>query len=267
MKIKKALLLLIVLLVAGLLAAQEGISVYEGARFSYRVDFHDGNQYTWQVFSQLGPPEEAVPGEFTFTGMPDFNETEIQWDLAGTYYLTVTETDPAGCSNTKALAVQVLPNNRSIGFDIVASNECFSPGENGFELPVSLLANNGEPLPENHYPVNVSFTVNGVAYEQVLEYGAAALQVSETLFAANHSQDTQILVEITNATDRHHAAVAPGSGNSVHTRIIYAIPEIEFVRKMQQLKDLNNENSLVYNSARACRRNGGGTGADNAGGG
>jgi len=93
------------------------------------------------------------------------------------------------------------------------------------------------------------------------------LQVSETLFAANHTQDTQILVEITNATDRHHAAVAPGSGNSVHTRIIYAIPEIEFVRKMQQLKDLNNENSLVYNSARACRRNGGGTGADNAGGG
>jgi hypothetical protein len=267
MKIKKALIYLIFLLAAGSLAAQEGISVYEGARFSYRVDFHEGSRYAWQVFSQLGPPVEAVPGEFTFTGTPDWNETEIQWDLAGTYYLVVTETNPLGCSTSRSLPVQVLPNNRSVGFDVVASNACFSPGGNGFELPVSLLANNGEPLPEGHYPVNVSLMVNGVAYQQVLEYGTTVLQVSETLFAADHTQDTQVLVEITGATDRHSAALAPGSENSLHTRVIYAIPEIEFVRMMQQLKDLKNENSLVYNSARAGRRNGGGTGADNPGGG
>jgi hypothetical protein len=182
MKIKKALLSLILLLVAGLLAAQEGISVYEGARFSYRVDFHDGNQYAWQVFSQLGQPVEAVPGEFTFTGAPDWSETEIQWDLAGTYYLVVTETNPLGCFTSRTLPVQVLPNNRSIGFDAVASNECFTPGGNGFELPVSLLANNGEPLPENHYPVNVTFTVNGVAYQQVLEYGTRRCKLQKRCF-------------------------------------------------------------------------------------
>lgn len=267
MKIKRALLSLILLLAAGSLAAQEGISVYEGARFSYRVDFHDGNQYAWQVFSQLGPPQEAVPGEFTFTGVPDVHETEIQWELAGTYYLTVTETDPAGCSNTKALAVQVLPNNRSIGFDIVASNECFTPGGNGFEVPVSLLANNGEPLPENHYPVNVSFTVNGTAHQQVLDYGATALQIAETMFSADRTQDTQVLVEITNATDRHSAAVAPDAENSVHTRIIYAIPEIEFVRQMQQLEELNYENSIVYNSAPGNGDDRRGTGTRNTGGG
>jgi hypothetical protein len=241
MKIKKALLSLILLLVAGLLAAQEGISVYEGARFSYRVDFHDGNQYAWQVFSQLGQPVEAVPGEFTFTGAPDWSETEIQWDLAGTYYLVVTETNPLGCFTSRTLPVQVLPNNRSIGFDAIASNECFTPGGNGFELPALLLANNGEPLPENHYPVNVTFTVNGVAFQQMLEYGTSALQIAETMFSANHAQETQVLVEITGATDRHSAEVFPGDENSTHTRTIFAIPEIEFTQQLKLLNELNEK--------------------------
>ncbi|RIH64837.1 hypothetical protein D1164_12395 [Mariniphaga sediminis] len=241
MKIKKALSGLIFFLVASGMTAQNGISVYEGARFRYRVDFHEGNQYTWQVFNQLGPPASASAGEFSFTGAAGLNETEIQWDLAGTYYLSVTETDLQGCSNTKALTIQVLPNHRSIGFDITASNECFTPAGFGFELALTLLANHGEPLPKKYYPVNVTFAVNGATYEQVIEPDATTLQITETMFAANPAQDTQVLIEITGATDRHSAGIFPDDESSTHTRTIFAIPEIEFTQQIQLLKRLNEK--------------------------
>jgi hypothetical protein len=167
--------------------------------------------------------------------------TEIQWDLAGTYYLVVTETNPLGCSTSRSLPVKVLPNNRSIGFDAVASNECFSPGGNGFELPVSLLANNGGPLPENHYPVNVSFTVNGTEHQQVLEFGTTTLQISETMFSADYSQDTEVLVKIIGAIDAHNAKIYPGEENSMHARTIFAIPEIEFTQQLKLLNELNEK--------------------------
>jgi hypothetical protein len=255
------------------LAQNMALIPYESSIHSYTWNnITEGSTYTFYVTANV----EGETGESEFIGQNSgvvgsdgTASTEIRWKAGSSLksYEVWLEVSISGCSNRIFIEVSPQPNNRSIGFDVVASNECFTPGGNGFELPVSLLTNNGEPLPEGHYPVNVSFTVNGVEYGQVLESGTMVLQITETMFTANYTQDTQVLVEITGASDRHSAALAPGSENSLHTRVIYAIPEIEFVRKMQHLNDLNYENSLVYNSARAGRRNGRGTGEVNAGGG
>lgn len=281
---KHTIITLLLLISVGFSAQAQGTALqpFEGAIHTYMWDgLQEGMEYEFYVTADAGGNsvfDDGVTEEFDF--MTTANGTvaegnsaasaQIQWNPGAAlknYFLWIKVTGTSGCSNYRYVGILPAPNNRSIGFDVVASNECFSPGGNGFELPVSLLANNGEPLPKDHYPVNVSFTVNGTEHQQVLEFGTTALQIAETQFAANHAQDTQVLVEITGATDRHSADVLPDTESSVHTRIIYAIPEIEFVRQMQQLNELNYENSIVYNSVSDSRGNRRGTGTNNTGGG
>lgn len=246
MKIKSSFVMILFLLAAGFLAAQEGFVVNEGAQLNYRVDFHEGNNYAWEVVTGFNPATRAGPSEALFYTDSNFSEVGVQWNLAGQYFLMVTETDALGCSNTKALAVNVTSNSSFIGFDVVASNECFNLDGNSFEQLVSVLDNNGQPISADYFPVTVNFTVNGVNHSQLLDFDNQVLQISEQWFAANPVQNIDIVVEITLATDKNNSPIQPGSENGMHVRTLFAIPEIEFTVELRK-KYYQNEEITAYN--------------------
>jgi hypothetical protein len=229
---------------------------YEGTVHEYICDgISVGADYSFYVSSNVEGNallDDALTTEFDFigdaSGLVDSNglaTATIQWNAGSSLnqYQVWLEVSSGGCSNRIRIEVSPLPNNRSIGFDALASNECFLPDGNGFELPVSFLGNEGEPLTQNQFPVNVEYTVNGTAYQQNMQSADENLQIGNTMVEADPAQDTQVVVEITGATDAHNAELFPGEENSTHTRIIFAIPVIEFTQQMKLQKELNEEST------------------------
>lgn len=246
---KQYILLVFLALTFSYSAKAQGLSLtpIEGSTHAYTCNgISEGSNYTFYVVAENG----GLTGEYDFigtnsgiVGFDGLASVQIRWNSGSAFnqYQVWLEVSSVGCSNQIFIGVTPQLNNRSIGFDAVASNACFSQDGNGFELPVSLLANNGGPLSENHYPVNVSFTVNGTEHQQVLEFGTTTLQISETMFSADYSQDTEVLVKITGATDAHNAKIYPGEENSMHARTIFAIPVIEFTQQLKLQEELNEE--------------------------
>lgn len=246
MRLKNSFIMILFILAAGNLAAQGDFVIYEGTQLNYRVGFNEGNTYAWEVMNNLNPSSNAGQSEFTFLTSESLADVGIQWNLAGTYFVTVTETDAGGCSNKKALAVQVQPNNRSVGFDVVVSTECFNLNGNNFNLAVAVLDNNGVPLSSAYFPFTVEFTVNGSLQSQLLSFDNQQLQISETMFSALPYKDTPVEVLLTSVTDVKNAPVQPGI-NGTHLRTIHAIPAIEFTEELRK-RYYENESVTAYYS-------------------
>jgi len=246
MRLKNSFIMILITLAAGKLAAQGDFVIYEGAQLNYRVGFNEGNTYAWEVMNNLNPPSNAGQSEFTFLTSGNLADVGIQWNLAGTYFVTLTETDAGGCSNKKALAVQVQPNNRSVGFDVVANTECFNLNGNNFNLAVAVLDNNGALLSSAYFPLVVEFTVNGLPQSQLLSFDNQQLQISETMFSALPDKETPVEVVLTSVTDVKNAPVQPGT-NGTHLRTIHAIPAIEFTEELRK-RYYENESVTAYNS-------------------
>lgn len=219
--------MILFLLAAQFGVAQEAIVVYESAETTHDVTNHPGNEYLWEVYKNFNPDVPADPTEFYFTGSNTGNIVTVHWVTAGFFYLKVTETDLEGCTNVKAMAISVIPNNRSIGFVSTLSNICRDGNDNSFILPLDILDNFGQELEAANFPVDVNFTVNGNSYNQSISYNIQELIVYDNMFSLSSGSNTTVLVEITQATDKDGVGISP-LGNKRHTRTIFATPEIEF---------------------------------------
>ena len=220
-------MILISFLAAQFGAAQEAIVVYEGAETTHDVDLHPGNEYLWEVYKNFNPDIPAEPTEFYFTGPNTMHIVTVHWVTAGIYYLKVTETDPDGCTNVKALPVSVVPNDRSIGFVSTFSSICEDGNNNSFVLPLSIQDNSGQELEASNFPIEVQFTVNGNSYNQSVDFNNKELLVNDNMFSLVSGNNTSVIVEITQATDINGSGISP-SANKLHTRTIFATPEIGF---------------------------------------
>jgi gliding motility-associated-like protein len=103
------------LMLAGLLVswsvafamAQGGIVVKEGETKTYQVENHFGSSYFWVIYNE---PTLSTPVSDTEVGIVSGENTSTitaNWIKPGTYYLSVVETDPNGCTNTKAIVITV----------------------------------------------------------------------------------------------------------------------------------------------------------------
>uniref|UniRef100_UPI00321653AB gliding motility-associated C-terminal domain-containing protein n=1 Tax=uncultured Draconibacterium sp. TaxID=1573823 RepID=UPI00321653AB len=234
--------------------AQEAIVVYEGAETNHFVDNHPGNEYLWEVYKSFNPDIQAEPSEFYFTVSENTNTVTIHWLRAGMYYLKVNETDQAGCSNVKAVAVSVIGNNRAIGFAALNSAECYHPSANGFQLSVEAFDNKGQALDASYFPLNVSFTVNGAAYSQPVTFNQQQILVGDEMFDATPETATQIEVKIIQATDNQNGIIQ-ASDKRAHLHTVYAFPEIEFTTSENKIaggnRALYSVNMLTGNSGSA----------------
>lgn len=216
-----------ILLAARFGVAQEAIVVYEGTETNHFVDNHPGNEYLWGVYKSLSPDIPADNDAFYFVGSNSSHEVKVHWQSTGLYYLKVDETDQAGCSNTKAIAISVLINKRSIGFVFDSSVACYSFDGNDFALPLEIKNNLGQPLASEFFPLEVRFEVDGIGYSQSIAYETQELIVTEDMFSALSNEDTQLNVKITETSD-NKGEIIPVTGEGEHERTIFAAPEVEF---------------------------------------
>lgn len=243
--------MILALLAARFGAAQEGNVVFEGATVDYYVVNHPGNTYIWEVFTGFDPDQPAPPGDYTFAGPATGDTVSVQWNTAGIYYLKVTETDTEGCVNVKALAVNVIENIRTIAFLSGTSSACFS-SDNGFDIPVELLDQDGQPLTSDIFPVQVGITVNGTPYSQQVAYSNQVVSVENDWLTAGPGANTNITVALTGALDVSGVAIFPVPADSVHTRMIFAQPEIAFTTgDVSITQGLNNVHQVLMNTGLA----------------
>ena len=228
-------------------AAQEAIVVYEGATTNHFVTYHPGNEYDWSVYVNFSPDEEAPPDDFLITASPGTSTAKVHWNRTGLYYLRVTETDVGGCSNTKVLPVNVVSNNRTISFVESASTACTNINGNGFTLPLKISEGGGTPLEETSFPLTVDFSVNGKTYSQLVDFANQVLEIKDEWITISPQFDNKTDVQLVQATDVKGIPVYPEKGKNIHTRTIYAVPDIEFitfVTKIVQGTTVNHKVSL-----------------------
>jgi len=216
--------------------AQEGIVVFEGAEAYYNVEKHTGSNYHWEVYKDFNPDIIADPSEYEFTTRSDSNAVGVQWKLAGLYYLKVSEFDLESCSNVKALAVQVIENNRSIEFELLTSSSCYNFNDNSFEQSLVVLNNEGLPLASLYFPLEVGFIVNSHNYSQMLEFDNQTLQIKNEWLDLPGDRDTNIVVELTTVTDKLNLPIKPFVGKNIHTSTIFGTPLLEFTSTYTQVE-------------------------------
>lgn len=231
-------IIIFTLWVAQFVAAQTGTVIYEGTQLDYSVDLHGDNSYAWNVTTGTN----GVEYDMSATD----NQTSVMWNLAGTYFLQVTESFASGCSTTRQLEVTVEPNNRSFEFNILASTECFNKNDNGFTLPFSIIDNNGNALAEAYFPMTVEYTVNGTEQTATVAYNNQQLSIGESIMSLSPLQNNEVIVAVTSVTDAQNAPVTE-LANALHTRTIFAIPTIEFTEELRIKYNLdNNEEIIAY---------------------
>jgi len=241
---KSTLILLLTLWAARFVAAQTGSVIYEGTRLDYSVDLHNGNIYAWTVENATNTVE------YNFTTVSDNNKVGVQWNLAGSYLLRVTESHPTGCSSSRQIQVTVEQNNRSFEFNMTASSECFNKGDNSFSLPFEVLDNNKQALSSAYFPMNIDFLVNGNLQTQTVIFNKQELIIAESGLALKPLQDNEIIVQVTNVTDAKNVSI-PGLANATHNRTIFALPTIEFTEELRRKYQIDEEafaHIVAYNN-------------------
>jgi gliding motility-associated-like protein len=226
--------------------AQENHVVFENSKTSHFVSFNPISEYHWEVVTNFTPLIYAGSEDYSFTSEINSNEIEILWKNAGQYYIVLTETDNSGCNNTKALAITVLPNTRSVGFENVTSSSCF-PLTDGFEAPVSVINANGGPLENEFFPLNVSFTVNGITHSQAIDFNNQKITVSEQWFTVSENQNSTVEVKITGVTDVNNLPVNIRNNNNTFIYTIFAVPDLAFENHIPDTIPLNSSFSFRVN--------------------
>jgi hypothetical protein len=261
---KQYIILVFLAVTFGYAANAQGLSLtpIEGSIHDYTCNgITEGSSYTFNVVATNG----AQTGGYDFIGVNSgiigndgLASAQIQWNTGSSLnkYEVWLEVSASGCSNKIFLGVSPQPNNRSIGFDVVASTECFNVSDNNFTVSFITEDNNGQPIPAAYFPLSVQFTVNGTIQSQLLEFDNQVLQVNETMFAANPAQNTVVEVAIVSVTDLKNAPVQPGAANGTHIHTIFAIPEIEFTEELLKKYYSKHEEITAFtnNNARRMER-------------
>jgi gliding motility-associated-like protein len=87
--------------------AQGGIVVLENETRGLKVQNHVGSTYIWYLYNGPTFTSLATESEAVIVSGDKTSELTVKWLKPGIYYPTVVETDQAGCTNTKAVAVTV----------------------------------------------------------------------------------------------------------------------------------------------------------------
>jgi gliding motility-associated-like protein len=210
-------------------AAQEAIVVYEGAETDHFVANHPGNNYEWRVFTGLNPDLEAPPDDYELTVLSPSSSVKVKWIQIGLYYIRVVETDPGGCTNLKVLPVKVVAGKRSVSFVANASSSCFNKKDNGFDIPLQLTGNGGNPLEESFFPVLVEFMVDGVTFDQTVEFEKQSIEIPGEIINISPQLTSKKTIQLIGASDILGNSVELISGKDFHVRTVYAVPETNFV--------------------------------------
>lgn len=230
----------LLMLAFGRQAAAQQLSLVpvEGSIHSYSCNgIDEGSSYQFYIVDMSGNQAAGYDYIGVNSGIVGNNgiaNLTVHWKegAAQTRYTLWLEVAKDGCSNQINLAVSPQPNNRSAGFDAVASTDCFNPLGNNFEISFITRNNNGQPVEAAHFPLQVDYTVNGKSFTKQLEFDQPVLVINESMFTAGSDQNTTVLIEITGVIDKFGAKLPVDENRKTHYRTVFAVPVIEFSEAM-----------------------------------
>lgn len=213
--------------------AQNPYVLFEESTQTYKVDLHTGNTYAWAVYN-LGDYNTAIANDnsvYEVIAGENTNEISIKWKLEGNYVLTVSESD-GSCQNLKAFRLEVLVGSPQIAFNNTESDDCYD-GVNELIIPVGILKDATNPLPEGNYEITINYSVQfetditnyskTFTYADVGADGEVDLSVEGIVEEINKTKTYTIRIE--SATDGFNTPFNIVSGKETHTRTINKLPE------------------------------------------
>jgi gliding motility-associated-like protein len=228
-------------------AARDAISPFVGDVYTYQVENHAGSEYQWQVYQELVPLTAASSSAYQFTNSNTASSVGLQWLAEGAFFLMVRETAIDGCSNLKAIRIEVNPNDEILlSFTNPTSTQCYQTN-NDFNIALQFFDADGNPFTAGQFPVQVSFQVNGAAQTtQTITFSNQQLQINEPAFSADETQNTTVSVTLVSATDANDLTILPQTGQNIHTHTIFALPQISFTQTSETIL-LGEERSFTVN--------------------
>jgi hypothetical protein len=233
-QIHKGILIMIFMILAVANAtAQNPYVLFEGSTQTYKVDLHGTNSYAWAVYN-IGDYNNVITNDnsvYEVIAGENTNEISIKWKVGGDYALVVDESD-GSCQNLKALRVQVIAGSPQIAFNTIESDDCYD-GVNELIIPVGILKNTTDALPEGNYEVTINYSVQIGAvitnYSKTFTYADVGIDGEVNLSVEGIVEELdktkEYTIRINSAIDGFNTPfnIVPGKGT--HTRTIHQLPQ------------------------------------------
>lgn len=230
------LLLVSSLLITGVINVHGQVSYFVDQEITLNVESVDGNNYAWGVFLDehgLVSADQAIYEFISSAGLP---ETRLKIKSEGEYYVVLFETNQLGCSTGRVLRIEVIPNNLKFAVGNADSESCYEASGNDFIVELRFQDNEGKPLGQEHFPVDVTFSVDGEQQpSQKISYFKQELEIGSSLYATQSNQNTLVLVSLDEATDSKNIKIRPEKEKSTHEYQIFARPELSFDGDLDEL--------------------------------
>lgn len=215
-----------------------------GSVHSFSVENHEGNTFAWSYHDESFNPMPAgsidyLEGQFETNVTVQFAD-QHESD-ARLVFLAVTETNEHGCSTTRAISIDLQPNNMYLEFASAETQECFSLGEYLAPLKVGLNFKDkaaGVEIPADRFPLQVSYEItnktdnlaavvgnNGAPL--TLDYDADGnyyLLVTEAIGEIDRTIEYEL--SITSVVDKYQTVINNNDGDiRLQIRIINHLPQ------------------------------------------
>ena len=238
-----------VLLIAGFVAfattafAQDFMFI-AGSVHSFSVENHDGNTFEWTYHDEAFNSMPAGSIDY-LSGQFETNVTVQFVDLGERtprlVHLAVTETNQHGCSTTRAISIDLQPNNMYLEFASAETQECFNLGEYYAPLKVGLNFLDkaaGAAIPSDRFPLQVRYEIRNVTdnlpaiegnggVPLTLEYNDAndyTLLVTEAIGEIDRTIEYELT--ITSVVDNYQTVINDNDGdNRLQIRVINHLPQ------------------------------------------
>jgi hypothetical protein len=241
---KRFALSTIVLIVFTTFAGAQDFTFIEGSVHSFNVEYHDGNTFAWSFHDEAFNELDETYIDF-IEGQNDVSVTvqflDINRSISQYVYLAVVETNQQGCSTSRAISIDLQPNNMYLEFASAETQDCFNMGEFYAPLKVGLnFLNNGASaeIPESRFPLQVSYEIRNVTDGLVAEVGNSGapltleysdlndyyLLVTEAVGEPNRTVEYELA--ITSVSDKYQTLINNNDGDiRLQIRVINHLPQ------------------------------------------
>lgn len=229
--------------ISATMASAQDFTFIEGSEHGFNVEYHENNSFEWTFHDQAF---NATPELITFLeGQFDVNVNVKFKDMNRTMgeivYLAVTETRPNGCSTTRAISIDLQPNNMYLEFASAETQDCFNMGDFMAPLKVGLNFKDkmaGAEIPESRFPLQVKYEIRNVtdATAAVPGNGGEALTMEYsaendyylliTEAVGDLTRTVEYELQITEVTDKYQTVINNNEGDiRLQIRVINHLPQ------------------------------------------
>jgi len=209
-------------------------SVNINSSYHYGVDSIErsgiSNIYNWTI---TGVPSPVAGTHYIMTPVSATNNSQkkIQWLIAGSYTVNLTEANPAaegGCSvvqGTIAVTVNAAPTAK-VGFtNATGTNQCSDASNTAYPIRLTVTGTPSYPLQLTYSETKNSVTTTGNTVS-VASPGTSVTIPSTDGFTSSLLDDTGRRITITGVTDSFGGTLGIDNvtASATHTLTIWAVP-------------------------------------------